>query len=125
MKKKILKDYTPAFSLSHLQALNDKTNKHWSDEITKKQILNNLEQAKEIEKMVIPVGALVEIISEGYESDYNKEHPKDLKDRFMYQVEWNGVQFLIDAEMFDDKTPARPGQDLYKNSRINSTKNTN
>lgn len=71
MKKKILKDYTPAFSLSHLQSLNDITNKHWSDEITKKQILNNLEQAKEIEKMVIPVGALVEIISEGYESDYN------------------------------------------------------
>ena len=125
MKKKILKDYTPAFSLSHLQSLNDITNKHWSDEITKKQILNNLEQAKEIEKMVIPVGALVEIISEGYESDYNKKHPKDLKDRFMYQVKWNGVQFLIDAEMFDDKTPARPGQDLYKNSRINSTKNTN
>ena len=125
MKKKILKDYTPAFSLSHLQSLNDITNKHWSDEITKKQILNNLEQAKEIEKMVIPVGALVEIISEGYESDYNKKHPKDLKDRFMYQVKCNGVQFLIDAEMFDDKTPARPGQDLYKNSRINSTKNTN
>ena len=48
--------------------------------------------------------------------------PKDLKDRFMYQVKWNSVQFLIDAEMFDDKTPARPGQDLYKNSRINSTK---
>lgn len=46
MKKQILKDYTPAFSLSHLQSLND-------------------------------------------------------------------------------KTPARPGQDLYKNSRINSTKNTN
>ena len=125
MKKKILKDYTPAFSLSHLQSLNDKTNKHWSDEITKKQILNNLEQAKEIEKMVIPAGSLVEILSEGYESDYNKKHPKDLKDRFMYQVKWNGVQFLIDAAMFDDKTPARPGQDLYKNSRINSTKNTN
>ena len=125
MKKKILKDYTPAFSLSHLQSLNDKTNKHWSDEITKKQILNNLEQAKEIEKMVIPVGALVEIISEGYESDYNKEYPKDLKDRFMYQIKWNGIQFLIDAEMLGDKAPARPGQDLYKDSRINSLKNTN
>lgn len=125
MKKKILKDYTPAFSLTHLQSLNEKVDKQWYDEVTKKQILNNLEQAKEIEKMVIPAGSLVEILSEGYESDYNKEHPKDLKDRFMYQVKWNCVQFLIDAEMFGDKTPARPGQDLYKNSRINSTKNTN
>lgn len=125
MKKQILKDYTPAFSLTHLQSLNEKVDKQWYDEVTKKQILNNLEQAKEIEKMVIHAGSLVEILSEGYESDYNKKHPKDLKDRFMYQVKWNGVQFLIDAEMFDDKTPARPGQDLYKNSRINSTKNTN
>jgi hypothetical protein len=125
MKKKILKDYTPAFSLTHLQSLNEKVDKQWYDEVTKKQILNNLEQAKEIEKMVIPAGSLVEILSEGYESDYNKEHPKDLKDRFMYQVQWKGVQFLIDAEMFGDKTPTRPGQDLYKNSRINSTKNTN
>lgn len=124
MKKKILKDYTPAFSLTHLQSLNEKVDKQWYDEVTKKQILNNLEQAKEIEKMVIPAGSLVEILSEGYESDYDK-HPKDLKDRFMFQVKWNGVQFLIDAEMFGDKTPARPGQDLYKNSRINSTKNTN
>ena len=91
----------------------------------KKQILNNLEQAKEIEKMVIPAGSLVEILNEGYESDYNKEHPKDLKDRFMYQVEWNGSQFLIDAEMFGDKTPAKDGQNLYQDARINSTKNTN
>ncbi len=122
MKKKILKDYTPALSLSHLY---DKTDKHWYDEITKKQILNNLGQAKEIEKMAIPARSLVDILSEGYESDYNKEHPKDLKDMFMYQVKWNGVQFLIDAEMFGDTTPAKPGQELYKNSRINSTKNTN
>jgi len=61
----------------------------------------------------------------GFYGTLYKKHPKDLKDRFMYQVEWNGSQFLIDAEMFGDKTPARPGQDLYKNTRINSTKNTN
>ena len=43
----------------------------------------------------------------------------------MYQIKWNGIQFLIDAEMFGDKALARPGQDLYKDSRINSLKNTN
>ena len=125
MKKQILKNYTPAFSLTHLQSLNEKVDRRWYDEVTKKQILNNLEQAKEIEKMVIPAGSLVEIINEGYESDYNKEHQKDLKDRFMYQVEWNGSQFLIDAEMFGDKTPAKDGQNLYQDARINSTKNSN
>ena len=124
MYKLILKDYTPAFSLTHLQSLNEKV-KEWYDEVTKKQILNNLEQAKKIEKMVIPAGSLVEILSEGYESDYNKEHPKELKDRFMYQVKWNGNQFLIDAEMFGDKTPAKEGQNLYQDARINSIKNNN
>ena len=43
----------------------------------------------------------------------------------MYQVEWNGSQFLIDAEMFGDKTPAKDGQNLYQDARINSTKNSN
>lgn len=104
MEKLILKDYTPAFSLTHLQSLNEKV-KQWYDEVTKKQILKNLEQAKKIEKMVIPSGSLVEILSEGYESDYNKEHQKDLKNRFMYEVKWNGMRFLIDAAIFGDKTP--------------------
>lgn len=125
MKKKILQDYIPAFSLTHLQSLNDKADKQWYDEVTKKQILNNLNRANEIEEMVIPAGSLVEIISKGYESDYDNNHPKDLNDRFMYQINWNGMQFLIDAEMFGDKTPAKPGQKLYQDARINSIVNQN
>lgn len=93
-------DYIPALSLSHLAKLNNKPT-NFANQMMKKQILANIENAKLIEKNVIKAGENVMLIKEGYIKDFDPDYPKSFDEDYMFLVEnLNGNRMLIESEHF-------------------------
>lgn len=93
------KDFIPAFSMSHLEKLNNEPETKYS-KITKKQILNNLSNAQLIEKNVIKKGETVTLLKEGYMRDFDKMWQKEFDEPYMFYVEKEGRKILIESEHF-------------------------
>jgi CTP-dependent riboflavin kinase len=95
-----IKDFIPAFSMSHLEKLNSEPETKYS-KITKKQILNNISDAQLIEKDVVKKGESVTLIKEGYMRDFDKMWQKEFDEPYMFLVRKNnGREILIESEYF-------------------------
>jgi len=90
------KDFIPAFSISHLEKLNNEPQTKYS-EIIKKQILNNLSDAKLIEKDVIRKCESVILLKEGYMRDFDPAWPKEFDEPYMFYVKKNSSKMLFSA----------------------------
>lgn len=92
-------DFMPALSLSHLAKLN-KEPENFANKMMKKQILGNIENAKLIENNVIKVGETVTLLKEGYMRDFDPEYPKSFDEDYMFLIEKDGRQMLVQSEHF-------------------------
>jgi len=66
----------------------------------KKLILGNIENAKLIENNVIKVGEIVALLKEGYMRNFDPEYPKSFDEDYMFLIEKNGHQMLVQSEHF-------------------------
>jgi hypothetical protein len=92
-------DFIPALSLSHLAKLNCE-HENFANKMLKKQILDNIENAKLIEKNVIKAGETAILLKEDYMREFVPEYPKSFDEDYMFLIEKDGRQVLVQSEHF-------------------------